>query len=101
MTEKKTRGRQRSSESQEAILKATAELLTEKPLRDVTIEFIATKAGVGKVTIYRWWPTKAYIALDAYLRILAKHITVPDTGDIKTDLTTLLRYSMNLAAMPE
>jgi len=61
MTEKKTRGRQRSSESQEAILAATAELLTQKPLRDITIEAIAGKAGVGKVTIYRWWPTKAWI----------------------------------------
>jgi AcrR family transcriptional regulator len=101
MTEKKTRGRQRSSESQEAILAATAELLTQKPLRDITIEAIASKAGVGKVTIYRWWPTKAYVALDACRRILARNIPVSDTGDIRTDLTTLLRYSLDLAAMPE
>jgi AcrR family transcriptional regulator len=101
MTEKKTRGRQRSSESQEAILAATAELLTQKPLRNITIEAIASKAGVGKVTIYRWWPTKAYVALDACRRILARNIPVSDTGDIRTDLTTLLRYSLDLAAMPE
>ncbi len=101
MTEKKTRGRQRSSESQEAILAATAELLTQKPLREITIEAIASKAGVGKVTIYRWWPTKAYVALDACRKILARNIPVSDTGDIRTDLTTLLRYSLDLAAMPE
>lgn len=101
MTEKKARGRQRSSKSQEAILAATAELLMQKPLREITIEAIASKAGVGKVTIYRRWPTKAYVALDAFRRILARNIPVSDTGNIRTDLTTLLRYSLDLAAMPE
>jgi len=62
MTKSGNRGRQRCEESEEAILSATLHLLKEKPLRDITIEEIARKAGVGKATIYKWWPSKAYVA---------------------------------------
>ena len=95
MTEPKTRGRQRSTESEQAILAATLHLLKEKPLRDITIEAIARKAGVGKMTIYKWWPSKAYVALDAFRKTINKMIVVPDTGDTERDLTELLRSSMS------
>jgi AcrR family transcriptional regulator len=95
MTEPKTRGRQRSSESEEAILTATLQLLKEKPLREITIEAIARKAGVGKMTIYKWWPSKAYVALDAFRKTINKMIVVPDTGDTERDLAELLRSSMS------
>jgi AcrR family transcriptional regulator len=95
MTESKTRGRQRSSESEEAILTATLQLLKEKPLREITIEAIARKAGVGKMTIYKWWPSKVYVALDAFRKTINKMIVAPDTGDTERDLTELLRSSMS------
>jgi AcrR family transcriptional regulator len=98
MKESKSRGRQRSSESEEAILKATLELLKEKPLRDITIEGIARKAGVGKMTIYKWWPSKAYVALDAFRIMLEKAIPIPDEGCAEKDLEALLRSSMRLAS---
>jgi AcrR family transcriptional regulator len=94
MTESKTRGRQRSAESEEAILTATLQLLKEKPLREITIEAIARKAGVGKMTIYKWWPSKAYVALDAFRKTINKMIVIPDTGDTERDLAELLRSSM-------
>lgn len=94
MTELKSRGRQRSSESEEAILAATLQLLKEKPLRDITIEAIARRAGVGKMTIYKWWPSKAYVAFDAFGNTISKVIRIPDTGDVEKDLTELLRLSM-------
>jgi AcrR family transcriptional regulator len=94
MTELKSRGRQRSSESEEAILAATLHLLKEKPLRDVTIEAIARKAGVGKMTIYKWWPSKAYVALDAFRKTMNKMVVIPDTGDTERDLAELLRTIM-------
>jgi AcrR family transcriptional regulator len=95
MTESKTRGRQRSSESEEAILTATLQLLKEKPLREITIEAIARKAGVGKMTIYKWWPSKVYVALDAFRKTINKMIVAPDTGDTERDLAELLRSSMS------
>jgi AcrR family transcriptional regulator len=95
MTESKTRGRQRSTESEEAILTATLQLLKEKPLREITIEAIARKAGVGKMTIYKWWPSKAYVALDAFRKTINKMIIAPDTGDTERDLAELLHSSMS------
>jgi AcrR family transcriptional regulator len=95
MTEPKSRGRQRSVESEKAILSATLQLLKEKRLRDITIEAIAQRAGVGKMTIYKWWPSKAYVALDAFKETTNKMIVIPDTGDAERDLAELLRSSMS------
>ena len=95
MTEAKGRGRQRSIESEKAILTATLQLLKEKRLRDITIEEIARRAGVGKMTIYKWWPSKAYVALDAFKETTNRMILVPDTGDAERDLAELLRSSMS------
>src|SRR5215469_113770 len=92
----KTLGRQRSKESEDAILAATLCLLKEKPLRDITIEEIARKAGVGKATIYKWWPSKAYVALDAFLGKMNKMVPTPDTGsaegDFKEQLNSLIAF---------
>ncbi len=87
----KCRGRQRSAESQSAILSATLHLLERKPLRDITIEAIAEQAGVGKATIYKWWPSKAYVALDAFLVGIEAAVTVPDTGSARLDFTLQLK----------
>jgi len=89
----KSRGRQRSEVSEEAILNATLCLLKEKPLRDITVEEIAKKAGVGKATIYKWWPSKAYVALDAFLRKLNRMVPTPDTGSAENDFKEQL-YSL-------
>jgi AcrR family transcriptional regulator len=92
----KKRGRQRSEESEEAILKATLCLLKEMPLREITIEEIARRAGVGKATIYKWWPSKAYVALDAFLRKTNRMVPTPDTGsaekDFKEQLASLVAF---------
>ncbi|PJB71970.1 MAG: TetR family transcriptional regulator [Alphaproteobacteria bacterium CG_4_9_14_3_um_filter_47_13] len=60
-------GRPRSEKSRKAILDATRKLLTHMPLSELSIEAIAKKAKVGKTTIYRWWPSKAAVAMDAFL----------------------------------
>jgi AcrR family transcriptional regulator len=88
------RGRPRSEESEEAILTATIQLLSEKPLRDISIEEIARKAGVGKATIYKWWPSKAYVALDAFLRKTNQMVPMPDTGSIRSDILKQIRSLM-------
>jgi len=95
----KSRGRQRSEVSEEAILSATLCLLKEKPLRDITVEEIAKKACVGKATIYKWWPSKAYVALDAFLRKMNRMVPTPDTGsaekDFKEQLYSLITFYNN------
>jgi len=64
--EKRPTGRPRSQLARKAILNATARLLQRVPLRNLAIESIAREAGVGKATIYRWWPNKAAIVIDAF-----------------------------------
>lgn len=85
------RGRQRSEESEGAILSAITELLRFKPLREISIEEIARKAGVGKATIYKWWPNKAYIAFDAFSKKLTEMVPIRDTGSAERDFKEQLR----------
>lgn len=59
------KGRPRSEKSRAAILKATNNLLLHQSVQELSIEGIAKKAKVGKTTIYRWWPNKTAIVMDA------------------------------------
>jgi AcrR family transcriptional regulator len=89
--EPKPRGRHRSLEAEAAILKATLHLLERKPLRKVTMDAIAERAGVSKATIYKWWPNTRLVALDAYLAGMTERVAVPDTGSAERDFTEQLR----------
>jgi AcrR family transcriptional regulator len=80
----------RSERSRQAILHAAIELLHEVGYAGLTIEAIAAEAKVGKQTIYRWWPSKGFVVLDAFLEH-GPTTTVPDTGDLRADLKALLR----------
>ncbi|WP_433474696.1 TetR/AcrR family transcriptional regulator [Spirillospora sp. CA-142024] len=76
----------RSRRSHRAILDATFELVARKGYAKVTIEGIAAAAKVGKPTIYRWWPSKGALALDAVIDRIGHALDFPDTGDITADL---------------
>jgi AcrR family transcriptional regulator len=86
----KKRGRPRSKQCHNAILDATAELLEERRYRDVSIEAIAERAGVGKQTIYKWWSSKATLAMEAYALRVMERIPAPDTGTIEGDLDFIM-----------
>ncbi|MBO8196572.1 TetR/AcrR family transcriptional regulator [Streptomyces oryzae] len=84
----------RSERSRKAILQASMELVGEVGYPKLTIEAIAARAGVGKQTIYRWWPSKAAVLLDAFTEVVHDQdyeSGLPDTGDIEDDLKTVLR----------
>lgn len=51
-----------------AILNTALKLLETQTLQQITIEAIAKEAGVGKATIYRWWPSKVLIVIDAFVQ---------------------------------
>ncbi|MEZ5814179.1 MAG: TetR/AcrR family transcriptional regulator [Alphaproteobacteria bacterium] len=61
------KGRPRSAKSKTAILKATNSLLLHMSVQELSIEAIAKKAKVGKTTIYRWWPNKTAVVMDALI----------------------------------
>lgn len=93
--EKSQAGRPRSEPSRMAILDATRKLLTREPLPKLSIEAIAKKAGVGKTTIYRWWPNKAAVAMEAFLEQPGIQVIVPTTANasegIARQLESLVR----------
>ena len=87
----------RSSPARQSILKAARELVLELGYARLTIEGIAAKAGVGKQTIYRWWPSKGAVVFEAFLAANADaggSTELPDTGKIERDLKTVLRATI-------
>jgi AcrR family transcriptional regulator len=85
------RGRPRSARAHEAILQAAAGLLLERGLEAVSMDEVAARAGVSKATIYRWWPSKETLALDALYTEWSAVVPAPrDTGSLRGDLIQLL-----------
>jgi AcrR family transcriptional regulator len=84
------RGRPRSQEADRAILTATVDLLAERGLAAMSIEEVAARAGVGKTTIYRRWPSKGLLALDAFVDSFREEQPLPDTGTLRGDLLSAL-----------
>ncbi|MEU9790800.1 TetR/AcrR family transcriptional regulator [Streptomyces sparsogenes] len=97
----------RSERSRRAILDAALELLGELGYPRLTVEAIAARAGVGKQTIYRWWPSKAAVLLDAFTDrgtspegAERAGAALPDTGDLEADLKLVLRAAVDQMNAP-
>lgn len=82
-------GRPRSEEAHNAILDATLELLVEVGFSALTVEGVATRAGVGKATIYRRWPSKLPLVVEAFGHLPG--FEQVDTGNLGEDLKKMLR----------
>ncbi|BBO34795.1 TetR/AcrR family transcriptional regulator [Lacipirellula parvula] len=83
-------GRPRSVATQEAILAASLRLTERVGYAQLTIEGIAAEAGVGKQTVYRWWPSKAAVVLEAFARDARAVVKVRVTGNLEIDLEKFL-----------
>ncbi|MFC7722255.1 TetR/AcrR family transcriptional regulator [Nonomuraea recticatena] len=91
----------RSERSRAAILRAALELHREHGYGGVTIEGIAARAGVGKPTIYRWWPSKHAVIIDAFMEHIATELSFPQTGDHLEDLRGWLHSIARVLAEPD
>ena len=81
----------RSEQARQAVLEAADNLVAEIGYAAVTIEGIAARAGVGKQTIYRWWPSKTDVLLEAFLDDAIEYLVPQDSGDLSRDLRVHLR----------
>ena len=99
MTGRPHTGSRRNEAAEQAILQAAAELLAVGDGALITVGAIAQRAGVGKQTIYRWWPSKSAVLLDAMIHRAEQVAPSPDTGDLRTDLREFLRSTF--AAAPD
>jgi AcrR family transcriptional regulator len=74
-------------------------ILQDNGYAALNIEAIAAKAGVSKQTIYRWWPSAAFIVLEALTADMPPQETIaPDTGSLKGDLQELVRTTVRALA---
>lgn len=94
------RASRRNENSRLAILDAALAVCREEGYAKLTIEEIAARAGVGKQTIYRWWPSKGAVVLEAFERVAAE-IPVPDTGEVVDDARTYITRVVKLFADPD
>ena len=85
---------ERVQRSKKAVLTATFQLLSETGLTGVSIDQVSRRSGVAKTTIYRHWPSRSALVLDACSRLKPKS-EAPDTGNLKDDVTVL---ALNLAS---
>jgi AcrR family transcriptional regulator len=89
-------GRKRSEESRLAILAAAIELIGDVGYAGLTVEGIAARSGAGKQTIYRWWPSKADVLLDALATKADMYVPIPDERSYAADLRAFLVASFAL-----
>ncbi|MGH9125068.1 MAG: TetR/AcrR family transcriptional regulator [Acidimicrobiales bacterium] len=89
-------GRPRDPHVDAAIRRAALDVLMEEGFARMSIEGVASRAGVGKAAIYRRWDNKTALVLDAIHDLLAPHMQDwPETDDIRADLEVILRQFLN------
>ena len=94
-----SRGRPRDPATDRAILTATLAVIAEQGYTNLALTEVAKRAGVSTATLYRRWPSKAPLVLDA-LRTLILTLALPDTGDTQRDLTVFLTERIQTLSSP-
>jgi AcrR family transcriptional regulator len=84
--------------SRERVLTAALDLLTESGLGELTIDDVSKRSGVAKTTIYRHWPNRAALVIDACLRMDDGDQSPPDTGSLEGDVSAFLKNLAGLLA---
>ncbi len=75
-------GRPRSEKARKAVMRSTLELLRQVGFNELTIEAVAARAGVGKATIYRWWPNKAELVIEAFASLVGRELGFNTSGPV-------------------
>jgi AcrR family transcriptional regulator len=94
-------GRPRDARHDQAILDATLGILLERGYRGVTIEGVAARAGVGRPTIYRRWPSKPAVVVAALVQSDRLTLPAPDTGSLRNDLIAVQRHQVERMNAPD
>jgi AcrR family transcriptional regulator len=97
---RRSRGRPRDPETDDRITTAAAELLLQRGFDRTTVDDVAARAGVGKATVYRRWPSKEDLAVAAMETLYSAEIPEADTGDIRKDLATSYRSVLAFVNTP-
>jgi AcrR family transcriptional regulator len=90
------RGRPRDEVARRRILESALALVEEVGFANATTDAIAERAGASKATIYRWWPNKAAVLIEALHNQVAQERPFPDTGDLHQDIHLQLQNFIGL-----
>jgi AcrR family transcriptional regulator len=90
------RGRPRDEDARARILQASLEALEKLGYPGVTCDAIAELAGASKSTIYRWWPHKEAVMLEALREAVAQELPFPNTGSLREDIRIQLHNFVGL-----
>jgi len=91
----------RNPDARRAILRAAFELCAERSYERTSVEAIAARAGVGKQTIYRWWPSKGAVVMEALNDVVGAASDFPDSGDVVADLRRQMTAVSTLLSSPD
>ncbi|MEI2669671.1 MAG: TetR/AcrR family transcriptional regulator [Nocardioidaceae bacterium] len=94
---RRKRGRPRDPQADVRILGAACTLILERGFDTMTVDDVASMAGVGKATVYRRWARKEDLAVAAMESLYRNEMPAPDTGSLHGDLTELLTATFNFA----
>jgi len=97
---KRPPGRPRSEDARRAILRSTIKLLRRSSFADLSIEAIAADAGVGKATVYRWWPNKGALVVDAFAFSTEDELHFPDSGSVYKDMSRQMCQWLSVLRSP-
>ncbi|HET6625487.1 MAG TPA: TetR/AcrR family transcriptional regulator [Nocardioidaceae bacterium] len=100
-TGRRGRGRPRNPATDHRITAAAAELMLHRGFDKMTVDDVAAKAGVGKATVYRRWPSKEELAVAAMAQIYSAELPDPDTGSIHGDLVENFTNVLAFVNSPE
>jgi AcrR family transcriptional regulator len=89
-------GRPRSEHARQAIFRSTLSLLQHSGFPKLTIEAIAADAGVGKATVYRWWPNKGALVVDAFASGTENKLHFPNTGSVYQDMSLQMNQFLGI-----
>jgi AcrR family transcriptional regulator len=84
-------GRPRSALAHNAILRAALHLVSARGFRAITVDHIAAEAGVGKMTLYRRWPNKSAVVMDAFLELVGPQTEFPAASQALRSLRQQLK----------
>ncbi|HUA13839.1 MAG TPA: TetR/AcrR family transcriptional regulator [Verrucomicrobiae bacterium] len=93
-------GRPRSEHARRAILRSTLKLLRRSSFSGLTIEAIAADANVGKATVYRWWPNKGALVVDAFASSAEADLHFPNTGSVYRDISLQMAQFLSVLRSP-
>jgi AcrR family transcriptional regulator len=94
-------GRPRSTDADRAILAATREALAELGWGRLTLGDVAARAGVAKTTLYRRWPGKNELVVDAVAALFDERLDLPDLGSLHADIQGVVLRFARLLSLPE